>query len=483
MTLAELNIGAVLPEILVSSMACFILLVELVTKPHKSCALAWPLTAVSLLGAGYLSLEQLADPSGSALNGLVIQDGVSAVLRATTCLAAVVVLFYSRAYSQERGLWRVEYLVLALFGVVGMMTMIGSAHLLTLYVGIELLALCLYGMIAMQRDSVAAAEAAMKYFILGALASGLLLYGMSLLYGLTGSLSLDQISDSTLTRLDPSSLPLTLAVVMVIAGLLFKLGAVPFHMWVPDVYEGSATSTTLYLSAVPKLAAFAILLRLLISGLGGWLEIWQDVILVAAVLSIGLGNIIAIAQSNIKRMFAYSTISHMGFLLLGFSTAGELGLSAAMMYTLIYMFTTLVAFGVVLALSRPGFECDQLDDLRGLNRRNPLLALMMLVAMFSLAGIPPTAGFFAKLFVLEAALEAGFIEIVVVAVLFAVVGAFYYLRIVKLMYFDDPSPHLLSASSYGYRPVVGWALGINALLVVLMIPWMGNILNWIVASL
>ncbi|MDG1192598.1 MAG: proton-conducting transporter membrane subunit, partial [Arenicellales bacterium] len=219
MTLAELNIGAVLPEILVSSMACFILLVELVTKPHKSCALAWPLTALSLLGASYLSLEQLADPLGSALNGLVIQDGVSAVLRATTCLAAVVVLFYSRAYSQERGLWRVEYLVLALFGVVGMMTMIGSAHLLTLYVGIELLALCLYGMIAMQRDSVAAAEAAMKYFILGALASGLLLYGMSLLYGLTGSLSLDQISDSTLTRLDPSSLPLTLAVVMVIAGL------------------------------------------------------------------------------------------------------------------------------------------------------------------------------------------------------------------------------------------------------------------------
>ena len=221
MTLAELNIGAVLPEIVVSAMACLILLVELITKPHKSCALAWPLTAVSLLVASYLSLEQLAHPLGSALNGLVVQDGVSAVLRAATCLAAVVVLFYSRAYSLERGLWRVEYLVLALFGVVGMMTMIGSSHLLTLYVGIELLALCLYGMIAMQRDSVAAAEAAMKYFILGALASGLLLYGMSLLYGLTGSLSLDQISDATLTNLAPSSLPLTLAVVMVIAGLLF----------------------------------------------------------------------------------------------------------------------------------------------------------------------------------------------------------------------------------------------------------------------
>lgn len=478
----ELQLAVIGPEILVSAAACVILLVELIAKPKRPCAYASPLSLLTLFVASVMAATQIGEPETLALNGLVIGDSVGSILKAGTCLATAVVLFYTRDYASERGLWRVEYLVLALFGAVGMMTMIGSAHLLTLYVGIELLALCLYGMIAMQRDSVQAAEAAMKYFILGALASGLLLYGMSLLYGLTGTLSLRMIADATLTELLPSSLPLTLAVVMVIAGLLFKLGAVPFHMWVPDVYEGSATGTTLYLSAAPKLAAFAILFRLLDTGLGGWLALWQDVLVLAAILSIGLGNVIAIAQSNIKRMLAYSTISHMGFLLLGFASGTDAGYSAAMIYAIIYAVTTLAVFGIVLALTRSGYESDQLGDVRGLNQRNPWLALLMLILMFSLAGIPPTAGFFAKLMVLQAALSAGFIEVVVLAVIFAVVGAFYYLRIVKLMYFDEPDADVLREPPPVYRSGVMWALSGNALLLVVITPWIGAFVDWISAS-
>jgi NADH-quinone oxidoreductase subunit N len=360
--------------------------------------------------------------------------------------------------------------------------MIGAAHLLTLYVGIELLALCLYGMIAMQRDSVRAAEAAMKYFILGALASGVLLYGMSLLYGLTGSLSLADMSQASAT-LSSESLPLMLAIVMVVAGLLFKLGAVPFHMWVPDVYDGSATSTTLYLSAVPKLAAFAILLRLLFSGLGGWIDVWQDMLAVAAVLSIGLGNVVAIAQTSIKRMLAYSTISNMGFLLLGFFAGTAAGYSAAMAYAVIYMVSTLAVFGIILALTRSGFESDLLDDFRGLNERNPWLAFLMLTVMFSLAGIPPTAGFFAKLMVLQAALGAGFIEVVVVAAILAVVGAFYYLRVVKLMYFDPPEAGTLKIAAQGYRRATIWVLTVNTILLIAITPWIGEMIDFIDSTL
>lgn len=479
MTFSALQVDLITPEIFLCAAACVILLIELITKPQRPCAVAWPLTVVSLLVGAWLAFSQMDQAATLGLNGLIIADPMSALLRGLTCVVTAVALFYARAYSEAREVWRVEYLILALFGVVGMMTMIGAAHLLTLYVGIELLALCLYGMIAMQRDAVEAAEAAMKYFILGALASGLLLYGMSLLYGLTGTLSLSEISSSTLTHLAPGSLPLMLAIVMVVAGLLFKLGAVPFHMWVPDVYEGSATGTTLYLSAVPKLAAFAILYRLLFQGLGGWLEIWQDVLLVAGILSIGLGNIIAIAQTSLKRLLAYSTISHMGFLLLGFASGSSSGFAASMMYAVVYSVTTLAVFGGMLALSRAGFESDQLDDLRGLNRRNPWLAFLMLIVVFSLAGIPPTAGFFAKLLVLQAALEAGFIEIVIAAVLFAVVGAFYYLRIVKLMYFDDPRPDLLAAASHSYGPGVLISLSVNSILIVAITPWIEVIIEMV----
>ncbi|MGB1612542.1 MAG: NADH-quinone oxidoreductase subunit NuoN [Arenicellales bacterium] len=483
MTLANLHLDLIAPEIFLSGAACLVLLIELFIKPVRACALAWPLSLIALLISGGVAFGQINTPPLIGLNGLVVSDSAAALLRGMSCFLTAGVLFYAQRYSQARDIWRVEYLTLALFGVVGMMTMIGSAHLLTLYVGVELLALCLYGMIAMQRDAVQAAEAAMKYFILGALASGLLLYGMSLLYGLTGTLSLASISSNSLTTLLPTSLPLMLAIVMVIAGLLFKLGAVPFHMWVPDVYEGSATGTTLYLSAVPKLAAFAILYRLLEQGLGGWIEIWQDILLLAGIFSIALGNVIAIAQTSLKRMLAYSTISHMGFLLLGFASATPSGYAASMMYALIYAVTTLAVFGVMLALSRDGFESDQLDDLRGLNQRHPWLAFLMLLVIFSLAGIPPTAGFFAKLLILQAAVEAGFLTVVVAAVLFAVVGAFYYLRVIKLMYFDSPREDLLAASAHGYRPSVLWVLTANAVLVVAITPWLGAIMDVVSSTL
>lgn len=473
---------AVAPEIYVATLACVILVIDLYIRSVRPCAAAYPLTIATLVSAGLLCLDGLFEPTQTVLNGLVVRDSVSALLKSGTCFGTAAVLFYARDYAAARGLWRGEYLVLALFGVVGMMAMIGAAHLLTLYVGIELLALCLYGMIAMERDSVRAAEAAMKYFILGALASGVLLYGMSLLYGLTGSLSLQAVSGATGT-LEVSSLPLMLAISMLVVGLLFKLGAVPFHMWVPDVYDGSATSTTLYLSAVPKLAAFAILLRLLSTGLEGWIEIWQDMLLVAALLSIALGNVVAIAQSNIKRMLAYSTISNMGFLLLGFFAGTHAGYAAAMFYAVIYMVTTLAAFSVILALSRSGFESDSLDDFRGLNKRNPWLALLMLIVMFSLAGIPPTAGFFAKLMVLQAALEAGFVAVVVAAVILAVVGAFYYLRIVKLMYFDDVEEGVLTISAHGYRRSMKWVLTVNAIGLVAITPWIGEVIDFIGKSL
>ena len=473
---------AVAPEIYVATLACVILVIDLYVRSVRPCAVAYPLTIATLVSAGLLCLDGLFEPTQTVLNGLVVRDSVSALLKSGTCFGTAAVLFYARDYAAARGLWRGEYLVLALFGVVGMMAMIGAAHLLTLYVGIELLALCLYGMIAMERDSVRAAEAAMKYFILGALASGVLLYGMSLLYGLTGSLSLQAVSGATGT-LEVSSLPLMLAISMLVVGLLFKLGAVPFHMWVPDVYDGSATSTTLYLSAVPKLAAFAILLRLLSTGLEGWIEIWQDMLLVASLLSIALGNVVAIAQSNIKRMLAYSTISNMGFLLLGFFAGTHAGYAAAMFYAVIYMVTTLAAFSVILALSRSGFESDSLDDFRGLNKRNPWLALLMLIVMFSLAGIPPTAGFFAKLMVLQAALEAGFVAVVVAAVILAVVGAFYYLRIVKLMYFDDVEEGVLTISAHGYRRSMKWVLTVNAIGLVAVTPWIGEVIDFIGKSL
>ncbi len=470
-----LLLSTALPEILVSVMACAILLLDLYLPRESRAKVGYGFSVLTLLAATVIALGGLGSGSTLGFNGLVVRDDVSGVLKAGVLLGTAAVLVYSRSYAVARRIWRGEFFVLALLGVVGMMVMISAAHLISLYVGLELLALCLYAMIALQRDSVKAAEAAMKYFILGALASGILLYGMSLLYGLTGSLSLRGLQEAAI-NLSLDNLPLLVALVLVVAGLLFKLGAVPFHMWVPDVYEGSATCTTLYLSAAPKLAGFAIVLRLLAVGLDDWLAAWQDMLVVSAILSVVIGNTVAIAQTNIKRMLAYSTISHMGFLLLGFLAGSTAGYSASMLYAVIYTVVSLAAFGIVLALCTPALEIEQLNDLKGLNRRQPWLAFLMLLVMFTLAGVPPTVGFYAKFAVLQAALSAGFISLVIVAVIFAVIGAFYYLRVVKIMYFDEPGdapPVVAFTGDVGATAV----LSVNALVLVLSMPWIGALID------
>ncbi len=373
-----------------------------------------------------------------ALNGMVIDDMLSDLFRFFTCMAVALTLFYSRGYLEARGLFRGETFVLALTTLLGMLVMISAGNFVTLYMGLELQALSLYAMVAMHRTSKRASEAAMKYFVLGALASGMLLYGMSMIYGATGSLDLVRVAEAILAG-QGNRVILLFGLVFVVSGIGFKLGAVPYHMWVPDVYDGAPTAVTLLIGTAPKLAAFAFMMRLLAIALVGLEFDWQGMLMVLSLLSMILGNLIAIAQSNIKRMLAYSTIANMGFMLMGFLAANLDGYSAAMFYAVAYVLTSLASFGIVMLLSREGFEADQIDDFRGLNRRSPWWALMMLFVMFSLAGIPPTVGFYAKFAVIMAAVGAGFTWLAVVAVLTSLVGAFYYLRIVKLMYFDDPT--------------------------------------------
>jgi NADH-quinone oxidoreductase subunit N len=429
------NLMVALPEIFVLVMACVILLVDLWVKENRF--IAYALTQMTLLFAAWLTLGSFHRQVEFSFSHMFVADAISDTLKLMTYVAVSVTLVYARAYIGLRGLYRGEFFVLALFAMLGMMVMISANHFLVLYLGLELLSLSLYAMVAMKRDSAPATEAAMKYFILGALASGLLLYGMSLIYGATGSLYNNEVALAIMQGVESKAL-LAMGVVFVVAGLAFKLGAAPFHMWVPDVYHGSPTAVTLFLGTAPKLAAFAFTMRLLIEGLQGSVADWQGMLVVLSVVSMLVGNLAAIAQTNIKRMLAYSTISHMGFMLLGILSGALNGYGAAMFYVVTYVLMSLGAFGMILLLSRRGFEAEHLNDFKGLNQRSPWHAFLMLLLMFSLAGVPPTVGFYAKLAVLQAALQAGFFGLVVVAVLLSVVGAFYYLRVVKLMYFDEP---------------------------------------------
>ncbi len=429
------NLMVALPEIFVLVMACVILLVDLWVKENRF--IAYALTQMTLLFAAWLTLGSFHRQVEFSFSHMFVADAISDTLKLMTYVAVSVTLVYARAYIGLRGLYRGEFFVLALFAMLGMMVMISANHFLVLYLGLELLSLSLYAMVAMKRDSPQATEAAMKYFILGALASGLLLYGMSLIYGATGSLYNNEVALAIMQGVESKAL-LAMGVVFVVAGLAFKLGAAPFHMWVPDVYHGSPTAVTLFLGTAPKLAAFAFTMRLLIEGLQGSVADWQGMLVVLSVVSMLVGNLAAIAQTNIKRMLAYSTISHMGFMLLGILSGALNGYGAAMFYVVTYVLMSLGAFGMILLLSRRGFEAEHLNDFKGLNQRSPWHAFLMLLLMFSLAGVPPTVGFYAKLAVLQAALQAGFFGLVVVAVLLSVVGAFYYLRVVKLMYFDEP---------------------------------------------
>jgi NADH-quinone oxidoreductase subunit N len=471
MTFELSSLLPVLPEIFVFAMACAILLIDVYLSPRAQ-AVAYVLAQLTLVGAAVLTVA-MADIGGHFFNGMFVADGLSVMLKLAIYVITFFVFAYSRDYLRGRGLDRGEYFVLGLYGVVGMMVMVSASHFLTLYLGLELMSLSLYSMVAFQRDSATSTEAAMKYFVLGAMASGMLLYGMSMLYGATGSLEISAVRRAV-GGMDPNDIVLIFGLVFVVVGTAFKLGLVPFHMWVPDVYHGAPTSVTLYIGTAPELAAFALVMRLLVGGLEDLAGAWQGMLIILAVLSMGLGNVIAIAQTNLKRMLAYSAISHMGFFVLGILSASPEGYSAALFYVLVYAVMSLGAFGIVILLSRSGFEAERLDDFKGLNQRSPWYAFLMLVIMFSMAGVPPTAGFYAKLLVIQSVVGAGMVWLSVLSVLFAVVGAYYYLRIVKLMYFDDARDSAPLVAGRDMRIL----LSVNALLLLGIMPWIGDVIDW-----
>lgn len=426
----------VLPELFLLTMTCVILVVDLFLKEEQR-VISYGLAQVSLLLAVCIVYLTSVSEAEVIFYGSIIRDPMGDVLKVAIYLISAGAFLYSRDYLLDRNLFKGEFYVLGLFAVLGMTVMVSANSFLTVYLGLELLALSLYALVAFDRDSMAGSEAAMKYFVLGALASGMLLYGISMIYGATGSIEFPQVAQAVAeTGMD--NMVLVFGLVFVVIGLAFKFGAVPLHMWVPDVYHGAPTAVTLFIGSTPKIAAFALAMRLLVDGLEPLHADWQGMLVILAVLSMALGNVIAIAQSNIKRMLAYSTISHVGFILLGILAGTSKGYTAAMFYSIVYAIMALGGFGIVMLLSRRGFEAENLDDYKGLHDRSPWFAAMMLLLMFSMAGVPPTVGFFAKMFVLEAVISIDMTWLALVGVFFSIIGVYYYLRIVKLMYFDKP---------------------------------------------
>jgi NADH-quinone oxidoreductase subunit N len=430
------SLQPVWPEIFLLCAACVILVVDLFLS-ERTRLLTYGLSLAALIGTMGL-VHTVAGPEAEIImHGAYIRDPMSDVLKIGLLLVSLLGFVYAKDYLLEQDMLRGEYYVLGLFATLGMMIMISANNFLTVYLGLELLALCMYALVAFKRDSKAGAEAAMKYFVLGALASGMLLYGISMVYGATGELSFPEVA-AVISGGNADETVLVFGLVFIVIGVAFKFGAVPFHMWVPDVYHGAPTPVTLFLGSAPKIAAFALAIRLLVDGMGDLVADWQDMLVILAVLSMALGNVIAIAQTNIKRMLAYSTISHVGFIFLGLLAGTNEGYSAAMFYAITYALMAAGAFGVLTMLSRNGLDAENIHDLKGLNDRSPWLAFMMMLVLFSMAGVPPTVGFFAKLFVLDAVISVDMVWLALVAVFFSIIGAFYYLRAVKVMYFDKP---------------------------------------------
>lgn len=442
----------VLPEIFLLGAACVVLLVD-IFMTQRTRLVTYALSVAALLATWVvLHYTRVAEPQ-VVLGGAYIRDAMGDVLKTGVLLVSVLAFVYAKDYLRERSLFRGEFYILGLFAVLGMLVMISANSLLSVYLGLELLALCLYALVAFDRDSAKGAEAAMKYFVLGALASGMLLYGMSMIYGVTGALDFPSIA-AAVADFQGSVVVLVFGIVFLVIGIAFKFGAVPFHMWVPDVYHGAPTAVTLLLGSAPKIAAFALAIRLLVDGLGGLHAEWRDMLVILAVLSMAFGNLIALAQDNIKRMLAYSTISHVGFIFLGILSGTPEGYAGAMFYAITYAVMAAGGFGVLTMLSSKGFDAEYVSDLRGLNERSPWLAGMMLLLMFSMAGVPPTVGFFAKLFVLDAVVSVGMTWLALVAVFFSIIGAFYYLRVVKTLYFDAPGDLAVPSASIDTQIVV-----------------------------
>jgi NADH-quinone oxidoreductase subunit N len=474
--LASFNIGLAAPEAALLALICVIMVAHLFWAKEKqetrlmmsaivTLAITAGLVIYAAMPAATSSViaENNVTPIQYAFTNMFVVDAMATLLKVSLLLAVAVTIIYSRAYLATRKLFSGEFICLTLFGTLGMMVMVSANHFVTLYLGLELLALSSYALVGLNRDSAKSTEAAMKYFILGALASGLLLYGISMVYGATGTLDVSRVA-SVVAGSRANDPLLTFGIVFIVAGLAFKLGAVPFHMWIPDVYEGAPTAITLFVASAPKIAAFGFIMRILADALGGAVQDWQGMLVILAVLSMAIGNIVAISQTNLKRMLAYSTISHMGFLLLGILAGTKNGYASSMFYIVTYVLTTLAAFGIILLLSRDGFEAENIDDLKGLNQRSPFYAVLMLFVMFSMAGIPIFVGFWAKLSVLEAALNAGYTWLVVFAVLMSVIGAFYYLRVVKVMYFDAPTDTSPIVAPVEMRAV----LAVNALAILVL---------------
>ena len=426
----------VMPEIVLLCAASIVLVLDLFLKDHQRI-LSYSFAQLGLLAT--LLAVGLTGNSDTQIvfDGSYIRDPMSDLLKISLLIISIGMFVYAKEFLKRRDLFKGEFLTLSMFAILGMMIMVSSASFLTLYLGLELLALCMYALVAFDQESNDGPEAAMKYFVLGALASGILLYGISMIYGATGALDFATVNQA-ISAGGLDQIVLVFGLVFLVIGIAFKFGAVPFHMWVPDVYHGAPTAVTMFVGSVPKIAAFALAMRILVDGLGALHTDWQGMLTILAVLSMAIGNVIAIAQSNIKRMLAYSTISHVGFIFLGILAGTNEGYTAAMFYTIVYAIMALGAFGMIAIMSNKGFEADQLDDLKGLNQRNPWFAGMMMLLMFSMAGVPPTVGFFAKLFVLDAVISIDMVWLALVAVAFSVIGAFYYIRVVKIMYFDKP---------------------------------------------
>jgi NADH-quinone oxidoreductase subunit N len=456
------DVAPALPEIYLTIMICVVLMVDVFAGQNRR-GLSATFTLITLaVGAALTAVYAHVGQRTVLFDGHYVADELAWVLKLFGFLFVAFAMLYSRSYLNWRGLLRGEYFVLALTALLGVFVLASANSLLTVYIGVELLALSVYAMVAFDRESGIAAESAMKYFVLGAIASGALLYGMSMIYGLTGTLMLDKLTVQLVAG--NVNLGVILGVVFIVTAVAFKLGAVPFHMWLPDVYHGAPTSVTLFIGTAPKLAYFALTFRLLGYGLKGVVTDWSQMLAALAVLTLIFGNLIALAQTNLKRLLAYSTIANVGFIVLGFVAGTPAGYSAALYYTLVYVITALGSFGVILLASRKGFEADELEHYKGLHSRDPLLAALMMMLMFSTAGVPPFVGFWAKLRIFQELWATNHLWLVIIAAAASVVGAFYYLRVVKLMYFDAPTDLPATERQAGVR----FALGINAAAVLVL---------------
>ena len=467
------DILVLLPEFYLVAAACVLLLADAFMRPEQRHWLHW-LSILVMLMAIVLVIAGQPDVTVTAFGDMFVRDQASEIVKVFALLCTVLVFIYARPYLLDRKQFVGEFYTLMIFATIGVMLLVSAGNLVMIYLGLELLTLSSYALVALNRDSPLSSEAAIKYFVLGALSSGMLLYGMSMVYGATGTLDLAQLH----AAVPQSAMPhlLVFGLIFMLVGIAFKLGAAPFHMWIPDVYQGASTPVTTFIASTSKLAAFGMAWRLLETGLGDLSQHWQPMLAAVAVLSMAIGNLVAIVQSNLKRMLAYSTISHMGYLLMGLVNAGPEGYASAMFYAISYALMSTVAFGVILALARAGFECEEIADLKGLNQRSPWFAALMALAMFSLAGVPPLFGFYAKYLVLQAAIDAHMLWLALAGAVFAIIGLYYYLHVVKVMYFDkaEEGGADQSAPDMSMRVV----LSLNALALLVLGVYWGPLLGW-----